>query len=71
MPHRLALILGMFSSVDWKALVLFMSAAVAMPGNGMPMWIEGLVRIALPIIGGIIWVFLKPRVIKWRNKLRK
>ncbi len=71
MPHRIVILLSMFSAVDWKALFLFMTAAAFMPKSGLSIWWEAIMRIALPIVGGIIWVFLKPKIVKWRNKMKK
>ena len=68
MPHRLMVILGMFSSVDWKALFVFMGAAAAMPLEGMPFWVGVVVRLLTPMVGGILWMFIKPKVIKWRKQ---
>ncbi len=61
----------MLTSIDFKALFVFISAAIAIPSNGLPVIIDAIIRLLIPIVGGVIWVFLKPKVIKWREKLKK
>ena len=69
MPQKFIAILGVLSTIDWRAIMVFVSAAAFMPSNGMPIWLEVIMRFCLPILGGVLWIFLKPRVIMWRKKM--
>ena len=56
--------------MDWRAMFVFIGAAIAVPLNESPIWIEILIRLIIPSIGGVVWVFLKPIIIKWKNNIK-
>jgi hypothetical protein len=50
--------------IDWKAWLTMVGLAAALE-------IDWLMRFLLPIVGGIVWVFLKPIIIRLRHKWAK
>lgn len=66
MPHRILVYLTFLKSVtvDWKILLGSITFAIAWPH------FELIARFFTPIVGGIIWVFLKPKVIELKEKYK-
>lgn len=50
-------------NIDWRLVLPSMAFSVAIPT------VDLLARLAMPILGGIIWIFLKPVVANYRKKL--
>ena len=54
----------MFNHIEWRVLLPSITAAITIP-------MDMVFRFIIPIASGIVWVFLKPKIIEFRNKLNK
>lgn len=64
MPERIIIYLSFLKSlaIEWKILLGSVTIAIAAP------YLDLVYRFFVPIISGIVWVFLKPYVIKIKDK---
>lgn len=58
------ILLSLFNSIDWKVLLGSITIAIAWP------YFDLMARFCIPIISGIVWVFLKPKVMEWKEKYK-
>ncbi len=54
----------MINSIEWRVLIPTVSLAVITPN------IDLIIRFLIPIVSGVVWVFLKPKVIQLRNNYK-
>ncbi|KQC30166.1 hypothetical protein [Flagellimonas eckloniae] len=55
---------SLFQAVNWKLILPTIALSITIP-------MDMVLRFFLPIISGIVWVFLKPIVEKWRKDIKK
>lgn len=55
-------LINIASNVEWRVLLPSVSIAVAIPELYL------FIRFLIPIISGIVWVYLKPYIIKFRDR---
>lgn len=55
--------MGTFTPLELKILIGSILTAIASP-------VDVIIKFLIPIISGIVWVFLKPYVEKWRMDLK-
>lgn len=60
MPHRLLIYLY---QIEWVVLISSITAAIAIP------FLDLAARFFIPIISGIVWLFLKPCIVRLKDKV--
>ena len=61
MPER---ILVYLYTIDWKFWLGSVTAAIAIP------YLDLVARFCVPIVSGIVWIFLKPKVVELKEKYK-
>ena len=54
----------MISNIEWRILLPSITAAITIP-------MDLIFRFIVPIASGIVWIFLKPRIVKLRDNYNK
>lgn len=55
-------LINILSTVEWRILIPSVGLATAIPE------VNPIIRFLIPIASGIVWVFLKPQIVKLRDK---
>lgn len=62
MPYRLIVYLY---QIEWIVLISSITAAIAIP------YLDLAARFFLPILSGIVWLFLKPCIVRFKDKIKR